>query len=128
MADFTKALVTDHMVLFWKPPCCFSQWAACKFTVDGETYQTAEQFMMAEKARLFGDEQVRRKIMETEDPREQKRLGRLVANFDEKVWVENRLPIVIRGNIEKFDQNPEMLQQLFNTGDKKLVEASPLGK
>jgi hypothetical protein len=35
---------------------CFSQWWRCSFTVDGQRYASAEQFMMAEKARLFGDE------------------------------------------------------------------------
>lgn len=35
--------------------------------------------MMAEKARMFEDEENLNEIMDTDDPREQKRLGRLVV-------------------------------------------------
>lgn len=34
---------------------CLSQWWKCSFTADGTVYSCAEQFMMAEKARMFGD-------------------------------------------------------------------------
>jgi predicted NAD-dependent protein-ADP-ribosyltransferase YbiA (DUF1768 family) len=34
---------------------CFSQWWVAPFTVEGIVYPTAEHWMMAEKARLFGD-------------------------------------------------------------------------
>jgi ribA/ribD-fused uncharacterized protein len=36
---------------------CFSQWWPADFTIDGLTYPTAEHWMMAGKARLFGDDQ-----------------------------------------------------------------------
>jgi len=34
---------------------CLSQWYPSPFTLDGVAYATAEHFMMASKARLFGD-------------------------------------------------------------------------
>ena len=43
---------------------CFSQWYDCYFEVEGTQYHTTEQYMMASKARLFGDEEVLREIME----------------------------------------------------------------
>ena len=36
---------------------CLSQWYPSPFTVDGVLYHTAEHFMMAEKARIFGDDE-----------------------------------------------------------------------
>ena len=36
---------------------CLSQWYPSPFTVDGVLYRTAEHFMMAEKARIFGDDE-----------------------------------------------------------------------
>lgn len=56
------------------------------FTVDGETYATAEMWMMVQKARLFSDEDVARKMLGTTDPKRHKALGRQVKNFDEKTW------------------------------------------
>jgi NADAR domain len=35
---------------------CFSQWYPAEFSVDGLRYATSEHWMMAEKARLFGDD------------------------------------------------------------------------
>jgi predicted NAD-dependent protein-ADP-ribosyltransferase YbiA (DUF1768 family) len=46
-------------VFFWKPHDgngYLGQWYWSKFTVEGETYVTAETWMMVQKARLFGDE------------------------------------------------------------------------
>ncbi len=42
---------------------CLSQWWPCRFEVDGVTYSCTEQYMMAEKARLFGDEAMLASIM-----------------------------------------------------------------
>ena len=41
----------------------FSQWWPCAFTVDGVEYASAEHWMMAEKARLFGDSAAREQIL-----------------------------------------------------------------
>ncbi len=38
---------------------CLSQWFPAPFTVEGDRFATAEHFMMAAKARLFGDEEAR---------------------------------------------------------------------
>jgi predicted NAD-dependent protein-ADP-ribosyltransferase YbiA (DUF1768 family) len=50
----------------------FSQWWETKFAVDGVVYNCAEQYMMAEKARLFGDKIMETNIMSTRNPAEQK--------------------------------------------------------
>ena len=82
--------------------------------------------MMAEKARLFGDEEVREEIMNTSDPKLMKALGRKVRNFDPQVWDKVKYSIVLNGNYYKFTQNKEMMDFLLSTGDKILVEASPM--
>lgn len=120
----------ETFTFFWDGP--FSQWEPSWFEVDGVEYNCAEQYMMAEKARLFGDEDTLEKIMDTESPAMQKRLGRLVDGFDEDVWLEeeeNGEPrcwnIVRRGNLAKFSQNPHLLDLLLQTVGTSLVEASP---
>ena len=42
--------------------------------------------MMASKARLFGDDTALSAILDSDDPREQKRLGRQVHLFDHDLW------------------------------------------
>ncbi|HVK20308.1 MAG TPA: NADAR family protein [Actinokineospora sp.] len=122
-------------VLFWghrplpdgrigKP--CLSQWWPAEFVVDGTRYPTAEHFMMAGKARLFGDDAIAEKILATDSPREVKDLGRAVSGFDADRWTEHRYPIVVAGTYAKFSQNPALAGYLIGTGDKVIVEASPV--
>ena len=107
---------------------CFSQWWDCKFTVDGIEYHTAEQFMMAQKAVLFGDEAIRKEIMAAGHPKQFKDLGRKISHFDQKVWDEKCCEIVIKGNVAKFSQNDDLKEFLLNTNSRVLVEASPMDK
>lgn len=104
---------------------CLSQWFPCRFTVNGIHYNCAEQFMMAEKARIMGDEDTRKRILASTDPKEIKALGREVRNFDEYKWQKHRMEIVITGNLHKFMDNEELKVFLLGTRDKILVEASP---
>ena len=105
---------------------CFSQWYPAAFQVEGRRYATAEHWMMAGKARLFGDDANHDRIAASEDPSEAKALGRKIAGFDEARWVEQRYGIVVAGNQAKFEQNPPLRHFLLATGDKVLVEASPV--
>lgn len=81
--------------------------------------------MMAEKARLFGDETIRSQILRAGSPGAAKNLGRKVSGFDEATWRAHRFGIVVEGNHAKFAQNNELGDFLRSTGSKVLVEASP---
>jgi ribA/ribD-fused uncharacterized protein len=107
---------------------CLSQWYEAPFTVDGRTYPTAEHFMMAGKALLFGDEDTAGRVGAARTPGEAKALGRQVRGFDEDTWVANRLDIVVRGNLAKFGAHDDLRAYLVGTGDRVLVEASPLDR
>lgn len=104
---------------------CFSQWYPSPFTVDGVGYATAEHYMMAAKARLFGDDVTLRRVLAAGTPGEAKKLGRQVRGFDEEVWVANRFALVAEGSLAKFGQLPELGEVLRTTGSRVLVEASP---
>lgn len=105
---------------------CLSQWWPSPFTVDGVTYQTAEHWMMAGKARLFGDEETAEKILAATDPKQVKALGRKARAFDAEAWDREKFAIVREGSFQKFLQNAELRAFLLSTGDKILVEASPV--
>ncbi|MDE6797543.1 MAG: NADAR family protein [Ruminococcus sp.] len=107
---------------------CLSQWYNCKFTVDGVEYSTAEQYMMSQKAILFGDTEVNKEIMSAKHPKQFKALGRKIRNFNEKIWNEHKTDIVIKGNYAKFSHNPELKEFLLKTGKRIIVEASPHDK
>lgn len=124
-------------IFFWKhqpsatggfTKSCFSQWYSCEFIVDGVKYFTTEQYMMAQKALLFGDKATYAKIMEASHPKQFKALGRKIKPFDDAIWNEHKRKIVVQGNFAKFGQNEELKSFLLNTGNRILVEASPCDK
>lgn len=103
----------------------FSQWHHTPFTLDGEPFVTAEQWMMYAKALLFKDAERAQQIAQTDDPALQKRLGQQVEGFDQAEWDRWKIEIVYRGNLAKFSQNAGAARQLHNTGHAMLVEANP---
>lgn len=107
-------------------PFVFSQWREpAAFSLDGLTYPTAEHYMMAEKARLFGDETTRAQILAAPSPGAAKALGRTVQNFDQSLWEAHRFEIIVTASIAKFSQNAALGAYLLETGNKVLVEAAP---
>lgn len=104
---------------------CLSQWWLSDFVVDDILYKSAEHWMMAEKARLFEDEEILEKIINCNSPAEAKKLGRKVRNFEVEKWNEHRYEIVKKGNHFKFEQNSDLKTFLLNTKNRVLVEASP---
>ena len=136
--DELLAFVLDggqpDFLMFWghRPPAaggvgkgCLSQWWPVDFAVDGMTYHSAEHFMMAAKALLFGDTETADRIRQAPHPGAAKALGREVRGFDEQRWAERRFDLVVAGNLAKFGQHPDLLGFLLGTGRRVLVEASP---
>ena len=119
----------SRFVFFWHEYAengIFSQWHPTSFEIEGIRYATAEQYMMAKKALLAGGLRSYALIMNEPNPQKCKKLGRLVSNLDTAAWDKCKEEVVINANMAKFGQNPEALQALLHTGNRLLVEASPL--
>jgi hypothetical protein len=117
-----------NFTFFFRKEDMFSNWYERSFTVKGETFVTGEQFMMYAKAMLFKDSEIAQKILQTNDPAEQKRLGRQVKGFDQKTWDERCVRILAAGLYHKFNQHEDLKKALLGTGSTILVEASPYDK
>ena len=87
---------------------CLSQWWLDPFEDDGVVYPTAEHYMMAGKAELFGDHEKAALIRSAPDPKTAKVLGREVAGFDPAVWERHRFDIAVDGNLAKFRQHRDL--------------------
>lgn len=126
--------MSRDMCLFWRhhptedgklAESCLSQWWMQEFCYSVTKYCCMEQFMMEQKAKLFEDEEIRQRIMDSREPREIKELGRKVRGFDQMLWDEAKYSIVLNGNWRKFSQNRDLKEFLLSTGDSVLAEASP---
>lgn len=121
---------TDTHVLFWRTADIYSNWHPSPFVRNGIAYANAEQYMMAAKARLFGDAAVEAKIMATRgsDPNTMKALGREVRGYVEAVWVAHRDWVMFAACLAKFAQDPVLRAELLATEERELVEASPVDR
>ncbi len=115
----------EKFTFFYKTGDVFSQWHLSTFTIENVEYNCAEQYMMQQKALLFGDNSTAEKIMQKSLPRDQKALGRQVIGFVPEIWEAKAKEIVYKANYAKFTQNPPMLKHLLKTEGTTLVEASP---
>lgn len=115
--------ITDKHVFFWNG--IYSQWHKAPMTVDNIEYNSCEQYMMHQKALLFGDPEIAELIMNESNPKEQKKYGRMIKGFDKTTWDKNCLAIVYEGNLAKFSQNSDLKEQMISTGNRIFVEASP---
>jgi hypothetical protein len=107
---------------------CLSQWWPSPFIVDGQRFGTAEHYMMWRKALLFGDSVIAEKILAAGHPQKAKTLGRQVRGFEQAAWESERYAIVVDGTTAKFRQRQELAAYLLGTGDRVLVEASPVDR
>ena len=118
-------------VTFWKADegeenNVFSQWYKGRpFVINGRSYDTAEQYMMSEKALLFNDLDMYRMIMNEPDPNRCKKLGRQVKGFVGHIWDEAFREILFHGNLGKLQFDIEIVDALLRTGNAVLIEASP---
>ena len=115
-------------VFFWKDDESngfFSNWYRRKFVVDDFEYLHVEQYMMAQKAKLFHDSERYTAILRATKPWECKDLGKQVKPFDSKKWNAVKFDVVKAGNRAKYEQNQDLKAALLSTGNAILAEASP---
>lgn len=109
--------------------------------IENKIFYCREQWMMALKALLFANHyketnnnfrrkniDVFNKIMNENNPRKIKSLGRKVDGFLDDLWNEWKYKIVVNGNYLQFIQSDKLKQILLNTNNLELVEASPYDK
>lgn len=101
-----------------------SNWYLSDFIVGEKMFSSMEQYMMYQKAMCFGDTEMAKRIMETEDVAEIKRLGRLVSGYHDHIWNGVRQILIYEGLLAKFSQNQELKDKLLATEDAVLAECA----
>ena len=101
-----------------------SNWFLSDFSIEGIKYTSMEQYMMYKKAVCFGDYEVVRHILHTDEVARIKQYGRSVSGYNDNIWSGIRQIIVYDGLMEKFSQNEELKKSLLDTDDAILAECA----
>jgi ribA/ribD-fused uncharacterized protein len=121
--------VTDKHVLFWGEEFSNFYPAPIHYEEDGVEYffPTSEHMFMWQKARHFRDEFSASAILNVEHPRDAKKIGRKVSNFDNDEWAKVRYEKMLRAVTLKFTQNEDLKEFILSKEfeGKHFVEASP---
>lgn len=81
---------------------------------------------MYQKALLFNDFEVAEQILNETDVRKIKALGRKVKNFNNELWDIHKENFMYNACYAKFSQNDKLKDFLLSTGNREIVEASPV--
>lgn len=114
----------DNYLFFFNEACPFSNFHKSKFSIDGQSYSCAEQWIQEQKATHFRDASTAKLIMDADTPGKMKALGKKCSNFSDKAWRDASPEILHKGLLEKFLQNPHLQVYLLSTGSTDLVEAA----
>lgn len=120
--------VTDKYVFFWGE--WLSNFYPCSIQYDLKEFKSSEQLFMYLKALFFKDLETAELILKTNTPKEAKKLGRQVKNFDSKSWDEVKISKMYIALEEKFSQNKDLMDKLKDPmlDNKFFVEASPFDR
>lgn len=88
---------------------CLSQWYQAPMVIDGVYYNCMEQYIMAEKARLFNDAETESRIMAEYSQMAIKKLGRQVVGYVDAQWKAVRQQVSVKGNIAKFSDRKSVV-------------------
>lgn len=117
--------IYDKHVAFWGSP--LSNFYECSFEEKGIVWKSSEQCFMAKKAAYFDDFEIYDMILESETPKDAKKLGRQVRDFDSNKWLEVCFDEMYDAVYAKFSQNEDLKKLLLSKDfeGKGFVEGSP---
>lgn len=113
----------EEVILFWGPDNPypeFSNFHPSPFILDGLKWETVEHYFQAQKAT---SNHQREMIRLARTPDIAKRFGRECEL--RKDWNEVKVDVMFNACIAKYQQNPDLLKILLDTGNAVLHEDSP---
>lgn len=128
--SFDRLLISGRQVdavffhLPQEPYGFLSNWYLSPFDLDNVHYSSMEQYIMYQKCVLFGDQETAKKVLLTDDPSEQQKLGKLCSGYINGLWAGARQAIAMCGLLAKFSQNADLKERLLDTKDAYLVECA----
>lgn len=108
-----------------KPYGCFSNFSQHGFQLDELWWRTSEHYFQAQKF-VNTDSIWYEKINQVVTPKEAAKMGRNRSHPLRKDWDKVKDEIMLKGVLTKFKTHSDLKEILLNTGDRLIVENSPI--
>lgn len=117
----------DSAIYFNKPDQDYgflSVWHVSRFTSSRFTYHTVQQYLAHRKGLLFApNSSYTAAILDTTNPSALIKLGSQIPNFDEGIWLREKIRLLMTANWLRFTQDSGMKARLLATKNRELVDA-----
>ena len=114
-----------HVVGYFGELNPLSNFFPAKFTIDGDSFISSEQYIQASKANFFGDIEAYNQIMGCKHSIDCKEFSRKIKGVDNAKWDLVAADLCQPGIRQKFVQNPILLEILVKrTGTMRIAECS----
>ena len=114
MKTTSKIRCTDEYVYFYSDKTPFSNWNITPgIMYDGHEFCSSESLFMYLKAKVFRDDEMAARIVPL-DPKEAKKCGRLVRNYNDVIWERERENAMYTALKAKFEASEEFRNALLN--------------
>jgi ribA/ribD-fused uncharacterized protein len=102
---------------------CFSNFSPHGFELDGVYWSTSEHYFQAQK--FVGTPHVDQ-IRQVKQPKEAAKMGRERKRPLRPDWEQVKDDVMRQAVLRKFETHPDIREVLLGTGDKPIVENSPI--
>ena len=116
------------MVLFFSKNDVCSNFYPCGIIYDNKKFFCSEQLFMYLKAITFKDYTMANNILFCKTPQQAKQFGRMVKNYKDKIWDNERDDCMFYALVAKFNSCIEFRNFILKHKDKIFAEASPYDK
>lgn len=93
------------------------------FKVKNISYLGVDHYLLAQRAKLFKDDEMLEKIMSSKSIRQANLFGKKIRDFDSKEWDKHKLNMSYVANLCKFSQDENLKFELLQTEEEILVNA-----
>lgn len=115
----------EKFIFYFGEKFVYSHWFKCDFKIGNLNLCCVEQYIMYQKAILFNDNEIAKRILNSSDPSRHRHLGKRVTGFNKGIWHQHCKRFPFEGNFAKFSQNEELRKILMQSVGKYFAEASP---
>ena len=115
--------INDHIIAYQSEHSPFSNLYPCIIHIAAREFTSLEQLFQFKRAKRHNRNDLAEKIYLSRDAYEIRQLGAEAGKSEE--WKKIEQDVMYATMLRKFNENPELLKKLLDTGDMILVEATP---